>query len=224
MRRLACISTEDMGSTEHSLLRAPRVLRGSTTSASGTRTLVVALLLVLAACTRQAPFVATELPDPKPAPALRLVEHGGRAFDLAAERGKVVLLFFGYTNCPDVCPTTLADWRRVRRALGADTARVRFVFVSTDPARDTPEVAQAYVRKFDAAFTGLSGPRDTVAAAERGFMVSSHAEAHDGHGGYAVAHSSRTFVVDAAGRWRLVTKPGATADDLLSDVRRLLAE
>ena len=96
------------------------------------------------------------MPDPRPAPPLRLVEHGGRAFDLAAERGKVVLLFFGYTHCPDICPTTLADWRRVHAALGADTSRVRFVFVTTDPERDTPEVAQQYARQFHPAIIGLS--------------------------------------------------------------------
>lgn len=195
------------------------------------RTPLAALLLVAVGCgAGPAPFHGTELPDPRPAPAVRL---GG--FDLAAEKGKVVLLFLGYTHCPDVCPTTLADWRRVHAGLGADTARVRFVFVSTDPARDTPEATRAYVARFHPSFTGLAGTPDEVAAIERGFMSTSYREPapdssaasrdpHAGHDAYLVAHTTRAFAVDAEGRWRLVLPAGASAAQVLDDVRRLLDE
>jgi protein SCO1/2 len=182
-------------------------------------------------------FYGSTLPEPRPAPPMRLVEHGGRVFDLAGQRGKVVLLFFGYTHCPDVCPTTLADWRRVKGTLGGDTARVRFVFVSTDPARDTPEAARAYVTKFDSSFYGLSGDSATIAGLERAFMVRSFreaaatdsagaavADAHAGHEAYSVAHSTRTFVIDEAGRWRLIMPAGAGPAMIAADVRKLLSE
>ena len=178
-------------------------------------------------------FYGSAMPAPRPAPPLVLVEHGGRTFDLAAERGKVVLLFFGYTHCPDVCPTTLADWRRVKAALGADTARVRFVFVTTDPERDTPEVAQEYARRFDPSFVGLSGDSATLASLQRAFMIASYREPatdstpkdpHAGHRTYTVGHSSRTFVIDREGRWRLLMPAGAGAAMITADVKKLLAE
>ena len=177
-------------------------------------------------------FYGSALPEPRPAPPMRLVEHGGRTFDLAEQRGRVVLLFFGYTHCPDVCPTTLADWRRVKGELGADTAKVRFVFVSTDPARDTPEVAQSYARRFDPSFIGLTGDSATLATLQRAFMVASvagprdtaHADPHAGHTSYEVAHSSRTFVIDRAGQWRLLLPAGGMPAAITADVKKLLAE
>lgn len=180
-------------------------------------------------------FYGSALPEPRTVPPIRLAEHGGRMFDLAEQRGKVVLLFFGYTHCPDVCPTTLADWRRARRDLGADTARVRFVFVTTDPARDTPAVARDYVAKFDSSFYGLSTDSATVAGLERAFMVMSFREPpaesagvakdpHAGHAAYSVAHSTRTFVIDESGRWRLIMPAGAGPAMITADVRKLLAE
>jgi protein SCO1/2 len=118
-------------------------------------------------------FHGTELPAGYATPALRLAAADGRAFDLEAERGRAVLVFFGYTHCPDICPTTLATWKRVRQRLGADSARVRFVFVSVDPERDTPEVAARYARSFDPSFVGLSGSRAAIDSAQRAFRIAS---------------------------------------------------
>lgn len=191
----------------------------------------------------------TELPEPRITPTVRLVHADGTPFDLAAERGKVVLLFFGYTRCPDVCPATLTRWKKVRSALGADSARVRFVFVSVDPERDTPEEAAAYARRFDPAIVGLTGRRSEVNAIQRQFGVSSFAEVsrgalpdsaeHAGHhahgdsgaapttpasgaGAYGVAHASRVFVIDPEGRWRLLLPAEAGTRATTGDVRRLL--
>ena len=88
---------------------------------------------------------------------VRVVDADGATFDMDKERGsRAVLLYFGYTHCPDVCPATLADWARAKKALGSGAERVRFVFVSVDPDRDTPQLTRAYARQFDAAFVGLS--------------------------------------------------------------------
>lgn len=232
--------------------------------------LVVASIATLAACGQkedaalrsepeptlergQAGWYGTEVPDPKPLPTVRLVGADNQPFDLAAERGRVVLLFLGYTQCPDICPITLAQWARVRRALGKDSARVRFVFVSVDPDRDTPEIAQRYARQFDPAIVGLTGRRTEIDAVQREFGVTSFAEAprageaggengapHGGHhahaaadsaakpssgtGGYTVAHPSRVFVIDQRGQWRLSLPANAGVKATVRDVKRLLGE
>ena len=123
----------------------------------GMRPLVLAGLLLLAACSAAPAFNGVVLDPPEPAPPLRLADSAGTRFDLAAETGKVALVFFGYTHCPDVCPTTLVDWRHVADSLGSQAATVRFVFVSVDPDRDTPAVAQRYAARFSPAFLGLYG-------------------------------------------------------------------
>ena len=110
-----------------------------------------ALLFVAALVSCAAPhFNGVVLDPPDAAPALRLADSAGQVFDLAAERGKVVLVFFGYTQCPDVCPTTLLDWKRAADSLGEQLSRARFVFVSVDPERDTPAAAQRYASRFSA--------------------------------------------------------------------------
>ena len=180
-------------------------------------------------------YYATELPPTLPAPVLALAAHDGTRFDLAAQRGRAVLVFFGYTHCPDICPTTLSTWKRVKRGLGEDSARVRFVFVSVDPERDTADVAQRYAHQFDPSFVGLSGTRAQIDEVQRSFRISSFREeppadsadgagGHAGHGGdaYTVAHPARVFVFDPAGRWRLVMPASASAEATLADLKRLL--
>jgi protein SCO1/2 len=159
---------------------------------------------------------------PEAAPPLRLARADGPAFDLAQERGKVVLLFFGYTHCPDVCPTTLADWKRVKQGLGADTARVRFVFVSVDPERDTPQAAAEYARQYDAGFVGLSGTPAEIDAVKRAFRVQAAREETGSAAGYSVGHTTLTYVVDPEGRLRLMYSFGPTPADVTADVQHLL--
>jgi protein SCO1/2 len=193
-------------------------------------------------------YYGTEVPPELGAPRLALARADGERFDLAAERGTVALVFFGYTHCPDICPTTLSTWKRVRQGLGADTARVRFVFVSVDPERDTPDVAQRYAHQFDASFVGLSGTRAEIDSVQRGFRIASfrelpttqgdsagsgghmeHGQAGPEHGAhaaggdaYTVSHPARVFLFDPRGRWRLILPASASAEATLSDVRRLL--
>ena len=206
--------------------------------------LLVALALPLAGCdavreVRDAAHAwhGTRLDPAAAAPPLALTTAGGRPFDLAAERGRVALVFFGYTRCPDVCPTTLAEWARTRAALGADTARVRFVFVSVDPARDTPDAADAYAKRFHPAFVGLSGAPTAIAAVARAWSVAAPpvpAPDHAAHGGASaappastpdgamLAHTAHTFAVGPDGRLRVLYGPGVRPDALAADVRQLL--
>lgn len=154
--------------------------------------------------------------------ALRLTRSDGRVFDLAQERGNVVLVFFGYTHCPDICPLTLSDFVGVRRRLGPRAERVRFVFVTVDPGRDSPERAMAYARQFDATFLGLSGDSTTLAVVQRSFHVASWI-ARDSAGNVLVAHSASVFVVGRDGRMaRVIPHSEADVDRLYAAVNEAL--
>src|SRR5512133_879579 len=120
---------------------------------------LLALLLVTAAVTLTRPYTyhGSVIQGTFPAPDFSLPDGKGAQFQLTQQRGKVVLIFFGFTNCPDICPTTMADFEQVRQRLGNDGDKVDFVFVTVDPDRDTPQVTAQYAARFDAAFYGLSG-------------------------------------------------------------------
>jgi protein SCO1/2 len=198
-------------------------------TAIGRAAAAAGVLALLAACDRLRPhaFHGAALEPPRPAPALRLRWRPRRrddTFDLAratADSARAALVFFGYTRCPDVCPTTLHDWVRVKRALGDDAERVRFVFVTVDPERDTPAAVARYVAAVDSGFVGLAGARAAVDAVQREWGVASFRE-----GGtdttYTVAHPAQVFAVDPAGRLRLTFSLGARPDDVADDLRALL--
>ena len=122
----------------------------------------LALIAGATACAKPLPMHGTMVTDPQPAPALVLTGADGTRFDLAAEKGKVVLIYFGYTHCPDACPTMLSDWAKVRRTMGKNGDHVRFVFATVDPDRDTPQVAADYAKKFDDAILGLAVERPDI--------------------------------------------------------------
>ncbi|MEY4608324.1 MAG: hypothetical protein RL625_541 [Gemmatimonadota bacterium] len=136
-------------------------------------------------------------------------------------RGNVVLLYFGYTHCPDVCPTTLADWGRAKRVLGADTTGIRWIFVSVDPTRDTPAEAHGYARQFDPAFIGTAPTDAELARLLVDWSIAAYPEGDPRTPDYTVAHPAHAFVVDAQGRFRLMIPPGVRADDIADDLRRL---
>jgi protein SCO1/2 len=190
-----------------------------------------ALALALTpACGLNHDWHGSPVDPPAPAPALALASGGGRAFDLAQERGKVVLVFFGYTHCPDVCPTTLADWSKAKRLLGADSSRVRWVFVSVDPERDPPDSAAAYARRFDPAFVGLGGTPAQLEAVRAAWGVAAvpetpQADPHAAHGAAPmtmVSHTPRTFVIDPEGRLRLLFDPTSRPEGIAGDVKALM--
>ena len=153
---------------------------------------------------------------------LNLRRSDGRVFDLAQERGNVVLVFFGYTHCPDICPLTLSDFVGVKRRLGPRAEHVRFVFVTVDPGRDSPERVMAYARQFDAAFIGLSGDSTALAMVERSFHVASWVT-RDSAGNVLVAHSASVFVVGRDGRLaRVIPHSEADVERLYAAVNEAL--
>jgi protein SCO1/2 len=187
------------------------------------RPILVSLLAVasmLVGCDR--PPLHGIVLDPAPAaPPLELASAGGTHFALPEEKGRVVLLFFGYTHCPDVCPTTLTDWAGARRALRADTAQVRFVFVSVDPGRDTPASVAAYVTQFDSSFIGLASTDPELRQLTQDWGIAAFPEGDPRSIDYSVAHPAHTFAVDARGRLRLMIPPGVRGEALVQDIRRL---
>lgn len=188
-----------------------------------------ALLATLVACgdrgnapATASPFKATDITAVDWGRDFHLTDHGGRPRSLADFKGKVVMLFFGYTHCPDVCPTTLAEMAQVRAKLGADAQRVQGLFVTVDPRRDTPQVLAQYVPAFDPSFLGLFADNDATAALAREFKIYYAAQPVGAQDNYSVDHTGAIYVFDPAGRLRLLMRPGAGIDAMAADVRLLL--
>ena len=153
--------------------------------------------------------------------ALDLTDHNGQPRTLADFRGKVVTVFFGFTHCPDVCPTTLAEMAQVVKVLGPDGERVQVLFVTVDPERDTQQVLKQYVPAFNPGFLGLYGDAEATARAAKAFKVYFQKQPpKDGH--YSVDHSAGTYILDREGRLRLFAGYGTGAPALLHDIRILL--
>jgi protein SCO1 len=182
---------------------------------------VLAFTMLATGC-KPPSFHGTAYEPPEKAPPVVLQQPNGAKFSLADQQGSVVLLFFGYTHCPDICPTTLTDWKRLKTALGRDASRVRFVFISVDPARDDPATLQRYVKRFDPDFIAATSDSATLANVERSFHVTSAREETGSAGGYAVTHPAQTFVVDKRGNLRLLYSFGMETSDVVSDIRQLL--
>ncbi len=148
----------------------------------------------------------------------------GGSFHMAEQRGRVVLLFFGYANCPDFCPTTMAELKKIHANLGAEAEQVDFVFVTIDPERDSSEHIESYVSAFHPSFVGLSGTVEELQAVWDGYWVFRQIEETGSEAGYLVAHTTRIYVIDKEGNLRLTFPFGLPANSMTSDVRRLLAE
>jgi protein SCO1/2 len=159
---------------------------------------------------------------PAPAPDFTLVDERGQPFTLSTLRGRWVLLVYGYTTCPDVCPATLAILRQARAELGPDAEQVQVVFVSVDPERDTPEVMGQYVAHFDPTFHGLTGTPEAVAQAAAAYGVIYQRRAAASAVGYLVNHSAYVYVIDPAFRWRLTFPFGARPAEVAEDLRYLI--
>ena len=179
--------------------------------------------LIFSGC-HEPSFNGVALDPPERAPVLRLVDSSGARFDLGQERGKVVLVFFGYTHCPDICPTTLVDWRRAADLLGPKAENVRFVFVSVDPERDTPALTQRYAARFSPRILGLTGTRPQVDAMLATWKLASFRDGDPGDTSmvYTVSHPSQVFVVDRDGQLRLMHRAGLTPAQVAADITELL--
>lgn len=151
----------------------------------------------------------------------QLTDAQGHARTMADFRGKVVLLFFGFTQCPDVCPTALASAVEVLQTLGDDGSKVQVLFVSLDPERDTPDILQAYVSSFHPRFIGLR--TDLVGTAETASHFKVFYRKVPMGGSYSLDHSALTYVFDTTGQLRLASQPGQLAARLAQDVKQLLA-
>ena len=180
---------------------------------------------MLAACSPEAPkFRNTDITGADFGKALELTGHDGKPRTLADFRGKLVVLFFGYTHCADICPTTLADMAAVMKTLGADAGRVQVLFVTVDPERDTPELMAKYVPAFDPSFLGLSGDAAATQRAAKEFRVFYELRPGSAPGAYTVDHSAQSYVLDAKGQLRLFVRHDRIAQDLADDLRVLLKE
>jgi protein SCO1/2 len=153
-----------------------------------------------------------------------LIDQHGQARRLADFRGKVVVIFFGYTQCPDVCPTTMSELAEVRKLLGAQGEKVQALFVSVDPARDTPQVLQAYMANFDPSFIALYAQSpEHLAALAKDFKVYYKKSEGKTPGSYTMDHSAGSYIYDPEGRLRLYTRYGSGAAAMAADIRLLLS-
>ncbi len=186
---------------------------------------LIALSCLLAACDKpSAPkFQLTDVTGASFGKSLALTDHTGKPRTLDDFKGKVVVIFFGFTQCPDVCPTTLGEMAKVVKELGTDGAKVQVLFISVDPERDTRELLKQYVTAFHPSFIGLSGDAEATARTAKEFKVYVQKQPTKG-GGYSVDHSAGTFILDGQGRLRLFAQYGAGAPALLGDIKQLLKQ
>ena len=152
----------------------------------------------------------------------RMPDQDGRLRSLKDFQGKVVVLFFGYTQCPDVCPTTMGELAQVKKLLGADADKLQVLFVTVDPQRDTPEVLKAYMANFDPAFVALRGTPDQLAAMAKDFKVYYKKTGGKTPTSYSMDHSAASYVYDSRGQLRLYTRYGSGTAALASDIKLLL--
>lgn len=152
-----------------------------------------------------------------------LTDDHGKAVSAQDYRGKTVLLYFGYTHCPDVCPLTLAQLHVVMQRLGPLADGARILFVSVDPARDTPDVMHAYVNAFDPRAIGLTGSAGDIESLSKRYRSAFTREPDRADGQYEVSHSSAIYVFDAQGKARLLATPNNAQDDMVHDLHLLLS-
>ncbi len=193
--------------------------------------LLLAAVAALTACDGRLPgaaerpaFHSVDITGADYARELSLADVDGKARTLADFKGKVVVVFFGYTQCPDVCPTTMTELAEVKRSLGADGARVVGIFVTVDPERDSAGLLKAYMANFGPDMVGLRGtPEQTMAMAKQ-FKVFYAKVPGNASGSYSVDHTAGSYVFDTQGRIRLFARYGTGPKDLADDLKILLAE
>jgi len=183
--------------------------------------LAVLAALVLAACSKPG-FNNVDITGANYASEFSLTDHTGAPRTLADYRGKVVVVFFGYTQCPDVCPTTMLELAQVKKELGPAGERVQGIFITIDPERDTPEVLKAYVGNFSPDFVALRGSPDETMATAKAFKVFYAKVPGQTAGSYTMDHTAGSYVFDATGKVRLFTRYGTGSDSLKSDLQQLL--
>jgi protein SCO1/2 len=181
------------------------------------------LLIFIGGCSPSA-FKATDITGADFAKGFELTGHDGNRYMLDSFKGKVVLIFFGFTQCPDVCPSALSRFASVAQELGADADQVQVLFISVDPERDTPELLSQYVPAFNPRFLGLYGNAETTAQTAKEFKVIYQKQPGKTDSTYTIDHSAGTYVFDKSGRVRLFLRHEAAVEDVVHDVRLLLKQ
>lgn len=187
-------------------------------------TLLVGAAIGFSACSPAKPsFHATDITGADYAKDFQLTDFDGKPRTLADFKGKVVVVFFGYTHCPDVCPTTMSELAQVKQALGTDGDKLQVLFISVDPERDTPTVLKAYMQPFDPSFLALyAATPEKLAALAKDFKVFYQKAPRKDSADYSVDHTAASYVYDPQGRLRLFVRYGAPLADWTADIKQLL--
>ena len=184
-------------------------------------------VLALTACEKsqspKVPFANTDITGLDYAKGFALTDHNGKPRTLADFKGKVVVVFFGYTQCPDVCPTTLSELAGIKKALGSEAERLQVIFITLDPRRDTPELMAGFVPAFDSSFLGLWGEQAVIDKVAKDFKVFAQKVPSKDSKSYTIDHTAGSYVFDDQGRIRLFVRHGQGGDGLQKDLQRLLA-
>lgn len=193
--------------------------------------LAAALCAALAGCDKlglsskpAVSFKGADITGADYARTLALPDVNGQLRTLGDFKGKVTVVFFGYTQCPDVCPTTMSELAQVKKSLGADGDKLQAVFVTIDPERDTPEILKSYMASFDPSFVALRGTLEQTQVAAKEFKVYFAKVPGKTEGSYTMDHSAGAFILDTKGNVRLFERYGAGAEGLTADVKALLAQ
>lgn len=185
--------------------------------------LLFCVALTLSGCSQPVNFKATDISGAEWGKDFNLTDHNGQVRRLADFKGKAVVLFFGFTQCPDVCPTTLSAMRDTLTILGADAGRVQVLFVTLDPARDTAQLLAQYVPQFHPNFIGLRGDDAAIAALAKDFKVFYTKQPGTTPGSYSIDHSTGSYAFDPQGRLRLLFRHGEAPANVAADLKLLLA-
>lgn len=181
---------------------------------------------ILSACSDSKPqFAAIDVTGADYAKDFQLTDHNGQPRNLQDFRGKIVVLFFGYTQCPDVCPTSMTELVEVKKLLGADGDKLQGLFVTVDPERDTPELLKAYMANFDPTFLALyAASPEKLAALAKDYKVYYKKVEGKTPTSYTMDHSAGSYIYDTEGRLRLYTRYGSGAPAMAADIKLLLQQ
>lgn len=180
-------------------------------------------MAVLTACSEQKPsFASVDITGANYAKDFELTDHNGQVRRLPDFKGKVVVMFFGFTQCPDVCPTSMAELAEIKQMLGKDGDRLQGLFVTVDPERDTPEVLKAYMANFDPSFIALTTTPEKLAILAKDYKVYYKKVPGKTPTSYTMDHSAGSYIYDPQGNLRLFTRYGSGAKVLASDIAQLL--
>lgn len=186
---------------------------------------IVLLLCVLAACKpagEAGKLVATDISGADFGQSFSLTDHTGKIRTLADFKGKAVAIFFGYTHCPDVCPTTMADLKQTMKLLGPRADELQVLFITLDPERDSQAVLAQFVPSFDTRFIGLRGSVEDIAATANAFKIFSSKVQSEGRSAYTIDHSAGMYIFDKVGKIRLYIDYGEKPQDIANDIKQVL--